>query len=589
MGKIKILSSEVADQIAAGEVVERPASIVKELLDNAVDAGANEIEIRLENGGIDKIEIIDNGGGMGKSDLELAIVRYGTSKIGKIEDLLAVKTMGFRGEALASICAVSKFRIASKVEKQVGGWEVVVEGGKLITKREIGMSRGTRVVVEDLFFNVPARRKFLRTGSTEWRYCLEMVERLSLACPSVGIRLWHNGKLFLDLVSGGDIKERIRSIYGSEVVKQMFEVGYDHLHWKIWGMVGKPQLGKEKGSRQVVIVNDRVVIDRGIMRSVKEALGSLLPPRYQVPWILYLVMPGDMVDINVHPRKEEVRYVNPFGVYSAITKMIDGEIKKEDLKFVRGEEDSRVIEEFDWKSGLRGGGGGLAINRERWQGEKRAVNLDLNLELLGLGDVVNDETGTSDRNLGNKFVQMHNLYIVFEEERGMALIDQHAAHERIRYEKLMEGLKEKISRRVDVLLPVKIEVDLREREALYEQRELLKKIGIELDFVEDEVRVLSVPSGWEEVNMRRALVEMAGDLIEESNVDGVSDEQLKVLTYLSCRSAIKGGQRLTQREMEYLVEDLRKCKLPFTCPHGRPVEILITWKEMEKMFLRVGM
>jgi len=489
---------------------------------------------------------------------------------------------------LASICAVSKFTIASEVKEKVSGWEIVIEGGKLISKREVGMSVGTRVVVEDLFFNVPARRKFLRKGNTEWRYCLDMVERLSLACPTVGIRLWHNGKLILDLVGDQDRKERIGSVYSLEIKRQMFEAEYDHLHWKIWGMVGKPQLGKEKGCRQVVVVNGRVVVDRGIVRSVKEAMGSLLPPRYQVPWILYLEMPGEMVDINVHPRKEEVRYVNPFGVYGAIGKMVENALEKEDMRFVRGEEDEEQKKDISWSSNLGSRGYNLINSPRQWGEKKRAVNLDLNLLEREAGKP-KLEFSEDLRFVSNKFVQMHNLYIIHEEERGMVLIDQHAAHERIQYEKLMEGLKDKINRRVDVLLPIKVEVDLREKEVLEEQKQLLEKIGIELNFKGSDVSVLSVPSGWEDVNIGRALVEMAGDLIEESKVDGISDQQLKVLTYLSCRSAIKGGQRLTQDEMKYLVDDLRKCRLPYTCPHGRPVEILITWKEMEKMFLRVGM
>lgn len=584
MGKIVVLPSEVSDQIAAGEVVERPASVLKELVDNAIDAGASEIEIRVEEGGITRVEVVDNGVGMDRKDLELSVVRHGTSKLRIIDDLVSIQTMGFRGEALASIAAVSKLKIRSKRDVDLAGYELNIEGGKIVKKIEIGMSQGTGVVVDELFFNVPARKKFLRTSGTEWRYCLEMVEMLALANIEVGFRLWHNNKLVLDLLKNQTEEDRVISFF--EINRQeFFQVKYDHVHLKMWGWVGKPQTGREKGARQVLIVNKRVVSDRGVVRSVKQAMGSLLPPRYQVPWILYIKSPGEMVDVNVHPRKEEVRFVNPYAVYNAIAKMIEAAVDSQNMRFVK--------EEFEIKSDAIGG------QSESWKPKDDGIrgwssaslsvgersNQISSQQMAGLTSSELDERLF----LGNKIMQVNNLYILMEEEKGLVIIDQHAAHERIRYEELMTRARVRATRTIDTLWPVKISLSQYEMEMLKENLELLEKVGLRLEVKETEVEVVSVPMGWEEVNMTRVIKEVLGDLREGDNLDTVGDEQTKILTYISCRTAIKGGQRLTDFGMRELVKKLRQCQLPYTCPHGRPVEILVTWSSLAGMFLRTGM
>lgn len=606
MGKIILLTDEVANQIAAGEVVERPVSVVKELVDNSLDAGATEIEIRIENGGIDLIEVRDNGEGMDKDDLVKSVVRHGTSKIKSIDDLQVLLSMGFRGEALASISSVSKVMIRSRQKGVLNGYELFVGDGELSEVTVVGMPEGTIVRVENLFEKIPVRKKFLKTANTEFRYITELISHLCLGWMGVRFRLYHNSRevLFYDKVD--NLYDRVKDVFGLELVRLMLEGQYDHVHWQMKSWLGKPQVAKENGNKQYLIVNGRPVSDKAVTGAIKQSMGGLLPPRYNIPWVVIINMPAEMVDVNVHPRKEEVRFVNPSSVYNAVKQMVLSVIDSNNMSFVFGEDkqlnNTIYNKDNDGDDKLRitniGRLDGFSSSKRGSVGVQFGINKDLrfipkdilNTESVEVRDYVSQVLPWEDLySKKTSIIQLNNLYLVYDEIDGLVIADQHAVHERIRYEQLLVNYEQARNVGQKLLVPIEYELGVSELAVWEENWSVLENLGFAVELENNKLMIYEVPVCLATENISRVIEEVTGDLMSGGELREIPDHKLKVLTYLSCRTAIKGGTKLDQVQMQTLVDDLKKCQRPYTCPHGRPVSVKLTWKELEKMFLRTGM
>lgn len=663
-----MLPEQVANQIAAGEVVDRPASVIKELMENAIDAGATRVVVELEEGGKRKMAVIDDGSGMDAEDVRKSVVRHATSKVRNVEDLTRIGTMGFRGEALASIASVSRMTIRSRMQdgrnlqfpisnsqlssneqlsskKSVSsGFEVVIEGGKIVSESKVGMAGGTTVVVEDLFFNVPARKKFLKTTATELRNIVEIMEAMALAWPTVGFVLKHGTRNVLEVSKLQERMARVRSVLGDSLTSQLVPVYFDHPHLQIQGWVGKPQTSQETKVKQFLVVNSRRVSDKVVTGAIKQAMSTLLMPRAQVPWVLYVDVPLEMVDVNVHPRKEEVKFVNGSTIFRAVYDAVETGLKKADLRYmVESKEDGlgnetipdkeKLADDFGSFNSGRGAnvaekqrgyaskfeaGGGTSRNygyvreaagsyatggysKQHTPSLPRQNSVPVTSQEGKVRDFLEQVLPWEvDREMVDEMgeiIQLQKLYLVMQTEKGMRLVDQHAAHERIRYEQLLAGWENKDLRSTQaLLLPEEIGLSMGELLVVEDNLDTLLTVGFEIGIQKDEktVSVKAVPAVLTGVKLGSLVREMVGDLLAKDDVESLrkyEDEKVdsqtrRVLVYLACRSAIKGGDYLAPERRRQLLVDLAACKRPYTCPHGRPVEIVVTWGELERMFKR---
>ena len=653
MAKIQILSAEIANKIAAGEVVERPASVVKELVDNAVDAGASQIDIEIKEGGTRLISVSDNGEGMDEEDLLKCWQRHGTSKIKEIDDLWRVMSMGFRGEALASIAAVSKVTIKSKQKGEVSGKEITVLGGKSSGGAEynsapasVGMPEGTKVVVEDLFYNVPARKKFLKTAGTELRHIIEVVNDFALVWLEVGFSLKHNGKQVLSYFATPGVSEfsapsavelnpevqmqttpGVGRVLGERFVDGLLPVRLDHPHLQISGWIGKPQLCHEVKYKQWLFVNKRRVRDMGLNKVIKQAYGTLLPARVYPVYVLYLDLPPEMVDVNVHPRKEEVKFVNSQLIYSSVIRAVKYGLEAGELGWTYSEElitnMEKVITDQDEGEGVSlkfGTKGGTIYNTKKNSYPsygQRSVYWDLNKPLQVSEDNVPYGTSQAFREPG-RVIQIHNLYLVIQSENGLVIVDQHAAHERVMYEKFVSEFKSKNNseQKQELLIPLELELLANERQTLEESMSIFENLGFEIELKAKSskfkattkklkvnsssqlsivnCKLLAVPVWAVNKNLIQLIKEVLHDIEEDTLVDvelssdKIDDQSLRVLTYMACRSAVKAGDRLSEQEMRHILESLDLTQEKYTCPHGRPVKVEFSMGELERMFKRSG-
>lgn len=579
MGKIKILPENVANKIAAGEVVERPASVVKELVENSLDAQVSQIKVEVESGGIKKILVIDDGTGMDKEDIQKCFLRHGTSKIFQEEDLLSIKSLGFRGEALSSIAAVSKMKIKSKVEKETAGTLLELEAGETKKISSAGMPTGTSIEVSDLFFNVPARRKFLKSSPTEFRHIIDIITTHSLACENIGFVLKHNGKLVFSLEKNLSREEKIKELLGEEVFRNLLAVFFSHPHLKIEGFVSKPSLTAQASYKQFTFVNKRGVKDRVIAAAVKEAYGTLLPAKTYPIFFLYLTLPYEMVDVNVHPRKEEVKFVNSQFIFQSVKAAVSQALVRGDLtpslqRVTRGP--TRL--------------GQVRPPKPRDYNKERAVvgEKELEKELKFYKELLPWEEELKVR-VAEEILQVHNLYLIKPTEEGILIVDQHAAHERILYEKLIESFKSEKKENISqaLLLPLTVELSFSEAEILRENLKTLTRLGFEIEeFGRNSFKINSVPNILKAHDIVSLITEVIEDLGQERPPKEVDEKSLRTIVFLACRSAIKAGDPLSKEECRDLLEKLEETKTKYTCPHGRPVKVIISLAELQKMFKR---
>lgn len=584
--RIAVLPSAVADQIAAGEVVERPASAVKELIENALDAGATRIDVEVEDGGLASIRVSDDGTGMTPEDARLAIERHATSKIRAVSDLVGVATFGFRGEALPSIASVSRFELVT-APNAPPGTRLRVSGGALETSEEAVRQRGTTVVVRDLFYNVPARRKFLRSARSELRAIVDAVTSVALARRDVHLTLAHQGRALLDLPATTRLRARVATLWGSRSADRFVDVSDIHGPLTVMGLAERPADVGTATRRAALLVNGRPVRDAGMIRAAEAAYRSTLPAGVRPSLILEITLPGDLVDVNVHPAKAEVRFRDRWNVERAIEAAIRRALGNSDSAavFTRWRPAARSSEihlpneqqpYFD-----DGNGAGSAILPTA----PEAASAEDGLFAVAQDDAPPDERTQRDATRAD-ITQLRRTYLAYEHDDGVVIVDQHSAHERVLYDRLMHAFEAGRMPSQRLLFPETLHLSGGELEALDEHRADLERIGFEIeDFGGQSIVVHSVPVLHARFDAMRCLRETLASLTGDRGAAVHGKHELLVAT-IACKAAIKAGDALQQSEMQALLRALARVSFAAHDVHGRSAVVRLSWIELERRFGR---
>ncbi len=594
MGFISLLSENVFNKIAAGEVVERPSSVVKELIENAIDAGATSLRISIERSGMKSISILDNGSGMDADDALLCFEPHATSKIREESDIFNISTMGFRGEALPSIASVSKVKLRTRRHNVLEGIEVIINGGKFFSESPVGCACGTEITVSDLFYNVPARKKFLKGEITEEKHIFETVLLLALAHSEISFELKSNGKILFSSSADSSLLPRLSLLLGKEIADNSLYFRDEENNYEISGYVSKPSVTRNSRREQRFFVNGRPIRSLLLYSSVREAYGSLIMQGVFPSVTIFLRLPAADVDVNVHPAKHEVRFKHEKFVYEIVTKAIKKvlypsiaplpsvSISKVPISAIfdsskveyaiREQAEEPVLPVYQDNSSSD------FINTERQStnisdGNNIQSNFGKNasLALPGCGYL--------------KVVDILNrTYILALSDIGLVIIDQHAAHERIIFERLLKDFsKSKLQQ--ELLIPVTLDLSRIELQLLKRYTEAFSNIGFGIDFFsENTVMIHSVPAAIKTENISGLISNLLNSLIEQNTTGSRVDET--AIAKAACHLAVKANDELSMCEAIKLVSDLSKCDLPFNCPHGRPTIINISMKELEKRFGR---
>ncbi|MBH31453.1 MAG: DNA mismatch repair protein MutL [Candidatus Marinimicrobia bacterium] len=574
MGKINILPDDLKNKIAAGEVVERPASVVKELIENSIDSGANAIEVIVRGGGNSSIQVIDNGGGLSKEDLVLAFSRHSTSKIGTVDDLFAIDTLGFRGEALASIASVARVKAQSLVNGGDSGYEISLADGKVTDPEPGPFSGGTAISVSDLFFSIPARRKFLKSAKTELRHIVRMVRRFALCRPDVSFTLIDDDREVMKLTPA-NLKDRIAAVFDPTYRENLLEVNHQAEPFVITGYVGNLNLVRKRRGQQNLFLNERYIVNRLLNSAVYSAYQSLVS-RGEFPFfVLNLHMPFDSVDVNVHPMKTEVRFRDEWRIYHTLKIAVSTAL--EDV--IASIPDFLVPSEGPIVGGsqetltLSSPSSSDTVSRQSVERAKSYVK--------SLGASHEEET---DVNLGNIW-QIHTKYIISEIKSGLVVIDQHVAHERVLFEQAMDAMEGSTLPSQTLLFPEVVELPAEDFSTLLELIPYLYKIGFRMkEFGKQTVMIEGVPFdlGWG--SEKEVLTEIIDTYRNQQEAQPSFMEA--VAASYACKAAVKAGDPLTQEEMQSLIDRLFATKHPYYCPHGRPIMANLSLDELDRRFER---
>lgn len=672
MGNIVLLDDLTINQIAAGEVIERPANVVKELVENSIDAGATKISVEIENGGITSIRITDDGKGIAPDDVALAFERHATSKIRSAEDLTKVMTMGFRGEALASIAAIAKVELITRTREQEIGTKVIVEGGDIISKEECGAPYGTTIIVRELFYNTPVRYKFLKKDFTEGGYIESAVEKIALINPSISFRLVNNRKTILQTSGNGDITTVVYNIFGKDVSQNLVNVDNEYEGVKVRGVAGKPEIARSNRTNQLFYVNGRNIKDKILSAAVEEAYRTLIPHGKFGFCIIDIRLNPELVDVNVHPAKLEVRFADESKVFKAVHYGIKNALLGEDI--TRDEEKEKVEEpkiiekNVEETAPQRRGLFDIFRNKSTEQtpenpDEKYAtievkVNKDnqtknsvidkiefdeekqypkpiaeetqleeLEEPLQNITYLPKKESNESEEQEFEKIVEKNykpeednieckveedirpiydqdieekspvpeykilgvafNTYIILELDEDIYILDQHAAHERVLYEKVKENFYRAGGKEAQMLLlPDVLELSKRDMHIVKDHMDLFEQAGFTLEeFGENTIKITGVPVICFEMNTKDLFMDIL-DGIDITNRTNKQDIEEKFIATVACKAAVKANMVLDEREIRGLLDELLLLDNPFTCPHGRPTAIRITKAEIEKKFGR---
>jgi DNA mismatch repair protein MutL len=577
MPLITILPSSVADQIAAGEVVERPSSVVKELVENSIDAGATFIDIALEEGGRKSIRVSDDGSGISADDVPLALARHGTSKIRNAADLVGVPTFGFRGEALPAIASVSHFVIETATEDGEGT-RVRVTGGRASAPERIARQRGTTISVGQLFYNVPARLKFLRSGRSEWRSAVEALTALALTQPALRIHLSHDGKTALTLPPVSSVRSRLGAIWGGRYAEDLVDVDDVAGPVHTSGLVQRPADVGTSTRRVFLSVNGRAVRDAGIGRAVEAAYRSTIVAGVRPSFFLNVRLPADAVDVNVHPAKAEVRFRDRWTVERAVETAV---------RRALGTLES--AQSLGWR-GSNFSFGGAPEYAQPGNDILRPSDDDSPLFAeVAAREALRAEVETEQATVAEvipPLFQLRRTYIAFEHEQGLVLIDQHSAHERVLYEQFMRTLESGSSAAQRLLLPLTLHLGPAEADAFESNREYLERLGFEIEgFGGNTLIVNTVPMPHPRFDAERCLRETL-DSLTGDRVAGAAARHERLAATVACKAAIKAGDELSQGEMRSLFAALRDTTLPAHDVHGRSTIVHLTWDEVERRFGR---
>lgn len=601
--KIVELTELLSNKIAAGEVVERPASVVKELTENAIDAGSTVIDILIEEAGLNKITVIDNGSGIEPEDVKTAFLRHATSKIKNEHDLFRVHTLGFRGEALPSIASVAQVKITTSTgEKQ--GKHLTIQGGKILEEISSDARKGTEIEVTQLFYNTPARLKYLKSLPTELGNITDIINRLALSHPEISFRLSHNGKSLLQTNGNGDLRQVIAAIYGVSIARKAIPVSAESLDFNINGYAILPEINRANRNYVSTIVNGRYIKNFALVKAIQEGYHTLLPiGRYPII-VLQIEMDPIIVDVNVHPAKLEVRLSKEKELGQLITQMLkgafhqqqlipSGEVSKkqklasEQLEIdldKKSPEPPSLDQPFHYKQPSEQDNPYVAEENALY--ESLDAFLDRPVEKQEEREEV---TVTPTERLPKLYPigQMHATYILAQNEKGLYIIDQHAAQERIKYEFYREKIGEVARELQDLLVPIVLEFSTDEYVRLEEQKQKLEEVGVFLEpFGQNSYIIRSHPNWFPKDQEEETLREIIDEAL---HAPSISIHKLREDTaiMMSCKKSIKANHYLTKEDMEALLDTLREASDPFTCPHGRPVIIEYTTYELEKMFKRV--
>lgn len=606
MSEIALLSQETIDKIAAGEVIERPSSVVKELVENAIDAGATAITVEIKEGGISFIRITDNGCGIEQKEVPLAFLRHSTSKIRSAEDLLCVHSLGFRGEALSSIAAVSRVELITKTAAALTGTRYLIEGSKEISVEEIGAPEGTTFLVRDLFFNTPARRKFLKTAQTEGTYISDMLEKLALSHPDISFKYINNNQTRLHTSGNGNKKDLIYHIYGREIAASLLEVNYEGEFFSLSGYIGKPVINRGNRNYENYFINGRYIKSTILSKAIEDTYKSFLM-QHQYPFtVLYFTFPGETLDVNVHPTKMELRFDHNQEIYKALCDEIYAVLShKELIPEVPVEEKKSAAKPVHiYKEPIPEPFEKRRINEIRQPQEPKTYIREEVLPLKPLPPKKEPQKEESQKQISLEDVspafmteaarkkyhiigQLFQTYWLIEYEDKLYIIDQHAAHEKVLYERTMARLKEKDLTSQAISPPIVLSLDAKEEEMLDKYREEICRLGYEVEpFGGREYMISAVPDNLYHIDMKDLFIEMLDDF---SDMSGKQTPELilEKVASMSCKAAVKGNDKLSLAEINALIDELLTLENPFNCPHGRPTIISMSKYEIEKKFKRI--
>lgn len=617
MPNIAILNQETIDKIAAGEVVERPCSVVKELVENAIDAGSTAITVEIKEGGISFIRITDNGCGIERDQVAVAFYRHSTSKIRSAEDLLTVKSLGFRGEALSSISAVARVELITKTYDELTGTRYVIEGSKELSNEEIGAPDGTTFIVKDLFYNVPARRKFLKTAQTEGSYISDMVEKLALSHPDISFKFINNNQTKLHTSGNGNRKDIIYHIFGREISSSLLEVKHECEYFKVEGFIGKPVITRGNRNYENYFINGRYVKSNILSRAIEEAYKSFLM-QHQYPFtVLYFTFFSEL-DVNVHPTKMELRFDNNNEIYVELCDTIYAILSHKEMipevpvdstpapKKIVHEYKEPIPEPFEKRriNEVRAAesrsvyGQSVTSTVKNYSATEPAAKAPETSTAYEPAHVVTGTQQTlgdydkvflteSSKKQFSIIGQLFKTYWLIEFEDKLYIIDQHAAHEKVLYEKTMARLANKDFTSQRISPPIVMTLDARESEMLEKYRPQIEQFGYEVEhFGGKEYMISAIPDNLFNIDMKDLFIEMLDDF---SNATGrqTPDIITEKVASMSCKAAVKGNDKLTLPEINELIDELLSLDNPYNCPHGRPTIISMSKYEIEKKFKRI--
>ena len=593
MNRINLLDQKLANQIAAGEVVERPASIVKELIENSLDARANKITVEVEQGGVKLIRIQDDGSGILKQDLALALHRHATSKIKKIGDLENINSLGFRGEALASISSVSRVSLLSKAREGEDdtGWQIDVEGN-IAHKSLVPVSHGegTTIEVRDLFFNTPARRKFLKKERTEFSKIDEIIKRLALSRFDVHVSLRHNQKIIYNLLpakSDSEKQRRVGLLCGSKFVENSILIDTERAGLKLWGWVGLATFSRSQGDLQYFYVNGRSVKDKLVTHAVKQAYRDVLFHGRHPAYVLFLELDPSLVDVNVHPTKHEVRFrdsrfVHDF-LFSSLYKSLSEVTPVDQLE--TSKEFNQLNSAFDLPQKMN-------ENNDGPFNQSVLSLVDGERNFLESSDKSDDFSTAENQNtdvppLGYAVAQLHGVFILAQNDQGLVIVDTHAAHERITYERMKRALADDGLKTQTLLVPISIALSHTEVDYAEDNKTALLELGLEIERVSDEALVVrKVPALLRDSDIEQLVRDVISDLIKFGTTDLVNSKQDDLISTMACHGSVRANRQLTIQEMNALLRDMETTERSGQCNHGRPTWVFKSLAELDKLFLR---
>ena len=609
MGKINLLSQETIDKIAAGEVVERPASVAKELIENSIDAGATAISVEIKGGGIEYLRITDNGSGIDKDQIQIAFLRHSTSKIESAEDLANVRSLGFRGEALSSISAVSKVELITKTKDSLLGACYIIEGAKEISLTDIGSPDGTTFIIRQLFYNTPARKKFLKSESTEGSYVFDVVEHLALSHPEISFKFLINGKEKLMTSGNGILSDTIYQLFGRQIATNVLDVDYADEDMTISGFIGQSVIARGNRGFEHFFVNNRYIKSNNLSKACEEGYYGFLMGHQYPFFVLNINFLNSSVDVNVHPTKQEVRFENETYILETLTKIINNRLRKrEDVLEAHVEEPKEPVKPIIYESFFEPKEKDEVVpppikmpepfEPTRLQEIKEKVTAQIRM------DTPYEKKFTENNRGGEKYEQISFLkeeavkehkiigqvfdtYWIIEYDKKMYIIDQHAAHEKVLFEKTMKKLKDNDMTSQLISPPVIISLSSQDILVFENYREAFEKIGFQIEsFGGNELAINGVPGNMLNLDPKDLFMEILMDCNNYKASDSF-DLIVERVASISCKAAVKGNNRLSLPEIKTLVNDLLQLENPYHCPHGRPTMISFSEYELAKKFKRI--